>query len=340
MAQAVSGLFTSAEQARWAIKDLKSAGFTDAQIVVGPPEVGAATSVDLNDASDGHTVVSVTTGEREAEAIEVMARHSAEMLRRSNGGEIGDISDAPREADGQPVMTEPAPAGVVYVHDIDPTQGNEGAQAVRGNIAQTSGQYYDMMRTSSDDGTVPPTARREAITAPPLGGAERIAPNTRATGVAGTAPMADGSDAGPRRATGGPRMPLEEFAARDTSATEATPDLRSAERAARMIDPGQGVDPATGETAPPYPTGTSRTLKEHGHADPGAESLHKGASGATQPQAAESPPPLSPTERQRLSGNEDGHAGGSDASSSIADPDDPQNRIAHEQPDAGRTDRS
>ena len=253
MAQAVSGLFTSAEQARWAIEDLKSAGFTAAQIVAGPPEAGAVTGVDLNDATDGHTVVSVTAGEREAEAIEVMARHSAEMLRRPNGGEIGDISDALRESDGRPVLTEPAPAGVVYVRDIDPTQGNEGAQAVRGNIAQTSGQYHDMMRSNSDDGTVPPTAQREAITAPPLGGAGQIAPSIGATGVADTAPMADDSDAGPPRATGGPRTPLEEFAARDTSATEATPDLRSAERAAQMIDPRQGVDPATGETAPPIP---------------------------------------------------------------------------------------
>lgn len=74
--------------------------------------------------------------------------------------------------------------------------------------------------------------------------------------------------------------------------------------------------------------------------DPGTESLHQGAGGSTQPQAAESPPPLSPTERQRLSGNEDGHASGSDASGSISDPDDPQNRIAHEQPGASTTDRS
>ena len=176
MAQAVSGLFTSAEQARWAIGDLKSAGFTDAQISSGPPGPGAVTGVDLNDATDGHTVVSVAAGSREAEAIQVMARHSAEMLRRPNGGEIGDISDAPREGDGRPVTTEPAPAGVAYVRDIDPTQGNEGAQAARGNLAQTSGQYYDMMRTSSDDGTVPPTAQREAITAPTTGGAEQIHP--------------------------------------------------------------------------------------------------------------------------------------------------------------------
>lgn len=249
MAQAVSGLFTSAEQARWAIEDLKSAGFTAAQIVAGPPGFGAVTSVDLNDATDGHTVVSVTAGAREADAIEVMARHSAEMLRRPNGGEIGDISDAPREADGQPVLTEPAPAGVAYVRDIDPTQGNEGAQAVRGNIAQTSGQYYDMMHTSSDDGTVPPTAQREAITAPPLGGAERITSDTRATGVVDTTLSTDGQ----RRATGGPRTPLEEFAARDTSATEAAPDMQSAGRAAQMIDPRQGVDPTTGETAPSIP---------------------------------------------------------------------------------------
>ena len=74
--------------------------------------------------------------------------------------------------------------------------------------------------------------------------------------------------------------------------------------------------------------------------DPGAESLHQGAGGAIQPQADESPPPLSPTERQRLSGNEDGHASGSDASRSIADPDDPQHRIAHEQPGASIADRS
>ena len=253
MAQAVSGLFTSAEQARWAIEDLKSAGFTAAQIVAGPPGFGAATSVDLNDATDGHTVVSVTAGEREAEAIEVMARHSAEMLRRPNGGEIGDFSDAPGEADGQPVMTEPVPAGVAYVRDIDPRQGNEGAQAARGNLAQTSGQYYDMMRSKSDDGTVPPSAQREAITAPSLEGAEQIAPNNRATGVVHTAPITDSVDAGPRRATGGPRTPLEEFAARDTSVTEATPDMQSAARAAQMIDPKQGVDPATGETARPIP---------------------------------------------------------------------------------------
>jgi len=251
MAQAVSGLFTSAEQARWAIGDLKSAGFTDAQISSGPPEPGAVTDVGLDDTTDGHTVVSVAAGSRETEAIEVMARHSAEMLRRPNGGEIGDISNAPREADGRPVLTEPAPAGVAYVRDIDPTQGN--AQAVRGNLAQTSGQYYDMMRTSSDDGTVPPTAQREAITAPPLGGAVQITPSTRAGSVVDTAPMPESSDAGPRRATGGPRTPLEEFAARDTSDLETTPDPQGAQRAVQMIDPSQAADPTTGTSAPHIP---------------------------------------------------------------------------------------
>ena len=58
---------------------------------------------------------------------------------------------------------------------------------------------------------------------------------------------------------------------------------------------------------------------------PRSSNEHQGAAEAA-------PPPLSPTERQRLGGNADGTASGSDTRGSIADPHDPQNRIAHEQP--------
>ena len=59
-------------------------------------------------------------------------------------------------------------------------------------------------------------------------------------------------------------------------------------------------------------------------------SLHEHQGSGNTAEAA--PAPLSPTERQQLSGNVDGTASGSDTRGSIVDPNDPQNRVAHEQP--------
>jgi len=67
---------------------------------------------------------------------------------------------------------------------------------------------------------------------------------------------------------------------------------------------------------------------------PRSSNEHRGAGERT---AEAAPPPLSPTERQQLSGNVGGTASGSDTGGSIADPNDPQNRIAHEQPSTEAT---
>jgi hypothetical protein len=48
------------------------------------------------------------------------------------------------------------------------------------NRAQSSGQMHDLKHTTSDDGTVPPTAIREAITTP-----EKKSGNGRASRAAG-----------------------------------------------------------------------------------------------------------------------------------------------------------
>lgn len=93
MAGTAVGVFESAEAADLAMQDLRAAGFE---------------AVDRRDAADA-VLVMVRANERETEALQIMARHAPRSLQREQGELIGDVSDAPREGDDAPVVTEPVP---------------------------------------------------------------------------------------------------------------------------------------------------------------------------------------------------------------------------------------
>lgn len=202
MTQQVVGHFTSEMQARWAMRDLRDAGFTQVTL----DETAGSGAADLI----------VDGGTHEADALGIMARHGAEWMRRMGGGQIGDVSNAPREGDNEPVITEP------LVAEPAPVQGaassDTPATTERPNLSQSTGQFYDMMRSQSDDGTVPPTSQREAITTPPLGKHDRTVPGAR-SGTGGAPVVAANA---PPAASGPPETPLQRFAARPSA--EETPD--------------------------------------------------------------------------------------------------------------------
>lgn len=94
MAGTAVGVFESVEAADLAIQDLHAAGFEATR---------------RGNATDA-TLVVVQAKERETEALQIMATHSPRSLQREHGELIGDVSDAPREGDDAPVVTEPIPA--------------------------------------------------------------------------------------------------------------------------------------------------------------------------------------------------------------------------------------
>jgi len=94
MAGTATGVFESAEAADLAIQDLRAAGFE---------------TIDRRGTMDA-TLVQVRADERETEALQIMAGHTPRSLQREHGELIGDVSDAPREGDDAPVVTEPIPA--------------------------------------------------------------------------------------------------------------------------------------------------------------------------------------------------------------------------------------
>jgi len=113
------------------------------------------------------------------------------------------------------------------------------------NIPEATGQVYDMMRTTSDDGTVPPTARREGMLAPPTPGYDRTEPGRRTSSTGAPEPAVN-SAPDPAQVPQGPRTPLEEFAAHAAGEAEATPDPALSARARRLIE-----QPVTGPSGGP-----------------------------------------------------------------------------------------
>jgi hypothetical protein len=121
----------------------------------------------------------------------------------------------------------------------------------RQNLAQTTGQYYDMMRTESDDGTAPPTAEREAITAPPDADRDRAAPTAR---VSSTGAPQSPRAAPPADVSRRPETPLQQFAARGAAETSPEPDRIQVMEAKELIEEpmpssavaGHGRRPGTG----------------------------------------------------------------------------------------------
>lgn len=113
------------------------------------------------------------------------------------------------------------------------------------NIPEATGQVYDMMRTSSDDGTVPPTARREGMLAPPTPDYDRTEPGRRVSST-GAPEAAVNHVPDPAQVPEGPRTPMEEFAAHAAHEGEATPEPALAARARRLIE-----EPVPGPAARP-----------------------------------------------------------------------------------------
>ena len=138
----------------------------------------------------------------------------------------------------------------------------EHASSHEENIPEATGQVYDMMRTTSDDGTVPPTARREGMLAPPTPDYDRTEPGRRLSS-SGAPEAAINRASDPSHIPRDPRTPLEEFAARASSEGEATPDPALATRAHRLIEePVPG--PAGGPQVPDrdVPVGDDRSVGE------------------------------------------------------------------------------
>lgn len=224
MIRAVTGHFTSMEQAALAAGELRRSGFD--------PD-----TISQQQLADGGVALTVLAGSRETGAIQAMSRHGAEAIEKQEGQEIGDISNAPREGDNAPVITEPADAVRVRTHvRWTPEEQSPFEQQ---NRAQTTGQYYDMMRTESDDGTVPPTVHREAVTAPPTADLDRTIPGARTSSTG--APAIDPPPYGSRR----PETPLQEFAARGGMEPSTPPDRVHVMQARAMIQdpvPSSAVD--------------------------------------------------------------------------------------------------
>jgi hypothetical protein len=121
------------------------------------------------------------------------------------------------------------------------------------NIPEATGQVYDMMRTSSDDGTVPPTAQREGMLMPPTPDYDRTEPGKRYSSTGAPEPAVN-SAPDPTQVPHGKRTPLEEFAARTSSEGEATPDPALTARARRLIEepvPGPAGGPQVPERDAP-----------------------------------------------------------------------------------------
>lgn len=219
MDRTVAGLFTSAEQANWATRDLKEAGFREADL-------------DTRLLEQGRTLVTVRAGSRETTALDILARHGPESIEKNEGQRVGDISNAPRETDNAPVVTEPVES--LHADTTVTLTPEERSPAGRKNLAQATGQYYDMMRSESGDGTVPPTARREAITTPHTTDYDQAVPGARYS--TSGAPQVPGG-APPEDILRGPRTPLQEFAARASAEDTPTPDTRGVLKAREMIEP-------------------------------------------------------------------------------------------------------
>jgi hypothetical protein len=221
MSRTVAGLFPSPVQAGWARRDLKESGFQD---------------VDLDEqrTPSGESLLTVQAGSRETEAIRIMARHGAEWMQKQEGQQIGDISNAPREGDNAPVITEPLDSPDALRKSVAPgATPEEQSSFERANLAQSTGQYYDMTRSRSDDGTVPPSAIREAITTPPTAEYDQTMPGARkSTSGAPEAPQGIPPADTPRQ----PETPLQEFAARPSSESEPAPNGADVAQARKMIE--------------------------------------------------------------------------------------------------------
>jgi hypothetical protein len=343
--RAVTGHFTSVEQATMAAEELRQGGFQ-------------ADVISQQQLDDGTVALTVLAGSRETEAIQIMSRHSPEAIEKQEGQEIGYISNAPREGDGAPVITEPADA--LRVRKRVAATPEEQSPFERRNLAQTTGQYYDMMRSQSDDGTVPPTVHREAVTAPPTADRDRTTPgavtsSSRAPEVAAGAP--------PPTELRMPETPLQEFAARGSAETQSGTDRRQVMQARQMIEepaPSPVIDTEQRAHADPQ-----RARMEHERSAPMASTYERNAKLTDNPEpifpradaGAEptdsNPVPISPTqpERRTSDGAQEpapqpavfaipaGNQAGSGTSVAgmagigvIQNPDDPHKRVAHEQP--------
>lgn len=98
----------------------------------------------------GRALVAVRAGERSGDVRRLLAANGGEIDRPASATPVAASSQAARTL--APV-SNPA-SGTHEPRTLAPTT----------NLAQDSGQFADMMHTTSDDGTVPPTAHREAIT--------------------------------------------------------------------------------------------------------------------------------------------------------------------------------
>lgn len=346
MIRAVTGHFTSVEQATMAVGELRDRGFQ-------------ADTISQQQLDDGTAALTVLAGSRETEAIEAMSRHGAEAVKKQEGQEIGYISNAPREGDDAPVLTEPAEA-VRIRKNVAPTP-EEQSPFERRNRAQTTGQYYDMMRSTSDDGTVPPTVHREAVTAPPTADLDRTVPGatTSSSGAPETATIPP-----PPAAQRRPTTPLQEFAARG-GALAAEPDRRQVMQARAMIEepiPSPVIETqqrAHGETqsghlARERSTQMADTTERHSKLTDNPQPIFPPATAGEEPTDS-NPVPISPTQPERRTsdgaqepgpapaifaipaGNQAGVSSGGSAAGLagigvVQNPDDPQKRAGHEDP--------
>lgn len=196
MAEPIAALFESKEKAASAIHDLKASGFPDQAIGLVTP--GAMDGNYEHRRDDDSSPDSRHSDSRDAASgslsgMDIPSEEAALYEAQVQGGQTLVMV----QPNGREILAN----DILRRHGGDTSAGNTGkGQPGTQNRAQSSGQWRDMMRSASDDGTVPPTAVREAVTTPEQGGNGMLlrnggaldypravpTPETRPTGVDGT----------------------------------------------------------------------------------------------------------------------------------------------------------
>jgi hypothetical protein len=214
MAQPVIALFESKDMAVSAIHDLKAAGFPERAIGLITPDgrdngrqhriVDSATPDPQSSGTAGAAAGAVIGGTLGAVLAAtgallipgvgpfITGGILASLVGGAAGWLVGGLAamDIPREEAayyevqvqrGRTLVTVLPEGREILATDILRRHGGDTSardadlkQPATMNHAQSSGQMRDMMRSTSDDGTVPPTAIREAITTPEQGGSDTL----------------------------------------------------------------------------------------------------------------------------------------------------------------------